>query len=110
MAHLFINVPQPHCVKKPLRNFQHTCLRCYAALFRGNLELTSKRLPRLLEILRIAAPKVFMSHNYHTAACSSETTHQGKATVNSLGLAAGLLHSNVKVQQIVISCSTEASW
>lgn len=59
--------------------------------------------------LTYSCTKVFMSQNYHMATCPSETTYQGKVTVNSLGLAAGFLHSNVKVQQIAISFGPEAS-
>lgn len=48
-------------------------------------------------VLHIAAPKVFMSHSYHMATYPSAATYQGN-TVNTFGLAPGLLHSNAKLQ------------
>lgn len=53
--------------------------------------------PRNTKILNIAAPKVFMSCNYHMATSPSATIYWGKVTVSSSGLAAGLLHSNDKL-------------
>lgn len=58
-------------------------------------------------VSHIAAPKVFMSHDCHTATCPSAATYPAKVTVNSLGLAPGLLHSNAKLQHILIACSPE---
>lgn len=53
--------------------------------------------PRNTKILNIAAPKVFMSCNSLMATSPSATIYWGKVTVNSSGLAAGLLHSNDKL-------------
>lgn len=53
--------------------------------------------PENTTILHIAVPKV---HSYHT--CPSAATYRGRVTANTFGLAAGLLHSNAKLLQIVI--------
>lgn len=66
--------------------------------------------PRNNITLHIVEPKMFMSHNYHMATCPAAAAHRGKVILNSFGLAPGLLHSNVKLHQTVISCSPEASW
>lgn len=50
-----------------------------------------------------------MSHNYHRGLCPSAAPTRGKVTVNIFELAAGVLHSNAKLQQIAISCSPGAA-